>query len=578
MKANRYSLRFLVFLLGLTVFLSGCGFLVSQKLDLRPAQYGLRKTKTVMVSMRDRVRLATDVYLPKKNGSVPVILVRTPYNKGNGKNLVARMFAQRGYGVVVQDTRGRYDSEGRWYAFHNEGPDGEDTFAWLKRQSWCNGRIGLWGFSYYGYTQWRVADRVGDDLTAWAPGYVSSKIYDVAYRQGVFYYLQTANWALGAGTRTAANGINFKPGRSFVPPLIKTDNRAGRDIGFFNDWVDHPDFDAYWKKASAEDRWKNIDAPALMLNGWYDMFAGSTLEDWEKITTVAGRRARRDSRLVMGPWSHGGPHKLAGVNFGKEADFLSFSKIYFDWFDAFLIKRTKPDLPRAQIFTMGINKWREFDQWPPADARNRTYYLHSSGHAERVGNGAMDRDKPGNEEYDRFTHDPDDLVSSIGGGLFPSGAGPADASSNGKRDDVLVYTGETLKRNLEVTGPVSAKIWFSANTPDCDLAVTLLDVHPDGAARVITDGIARASARLIDRDSWLTANKPAQMMIDMWATSHVFKKGHKLRIHVAASNYPRFAPNPCTKANKAETSAYAQSRIKIYHDAAHPSRVFLSVR
>ncbi|HPM77985.1 MAG TPA: CocE/NonD family hydrolase [bacterium] len=578
MKAHRFSWRLSLVLLLIAVLLSGCGYFVAQKLDLRPAQYGLQKTKSYMVPMRDGVRLDTDVYLPRIDNAVPVILVRTPYGKGDGRNAVARMFAQRGYGVVLQDTRGRYGSEGSWYAFHNEGNDGEDTFAWLKKQPWCNGRIGLWGFSYYGYTQWRVADRVGDELTAWAPGYISSKIYDVAYRQGVFYYLQTANWALGTGTRTANNGITFKPGRAFVPPLIKTDNNAGRDIRFYNDWVNHPDFDAYWKKASAEDRWQKVNAPALVVNGWYDMFTGSTLADWEKLTTVAGRRARNESRLVIGPWSHGGPHKLAGVDFGNEADFLVFSKIYFDWFDAYLIKRTTPDIPRVQIFTMGVNQWREFDQWPPADAHERAYYLHSSGHAERMDDGRLDRDKPSGEDYDRFTHDPKDPVPSIGGGMFPFGAGPADASANGKRDDVLVYTGETLNNDLEATGPVNAKIWFSADTPDCDIAVTLLDVHPNGEARVIADGIARASARLIDRDSWLTPDYPVEMNIDMWATSHVFRKGHKLRIHIAASNYPRYAPNPCTRANRAETTNYVKAHLKVYHDKSHPSRVLLSVR
>ena len=578
MKKERWAALLPLILLWLALIGSGCGFLIAQSLGLPPAEYSLKKTQTHMVPMRDGVRLATDVYLPKTDKRMPAILIRTPYNKGKGKNLIAKAFATRGYVVAVQDVRGRYGSEGRFYAFTNEREDGYDTFKWLRRQSWCNGKVALYGFSYYGYTTWRTADAAGDKLSCWAPGYIGSRIYDVAYRQGAYSLLTTANWSFGVGTRTSQNGMVYRPDAVFRGPLITLDNRAGRDISFFNDWARHPTFDDFWKPMSTEGRWKNVDAPALVVNGWYDFVQGSTLADWENLTTKAGKRARKESRLVMGPWSHGGPHKLTGINFGKQADFLSFNKYYFEWFGHYLHGDTDITLPRVRVFTMGVNRWQNFSAWPPPDAKKRSWYLHSGGQAQNMGDGRFSRSRPGQESYDRFTHDPQHLVPTTGGPIFGAPPGPADQSALGRRDDVLVYTSVELERDLEITGPVTASIWFAADTPDVDIAVSLLDVDPSGTARVIVDGIARASYRNGDAHDWLSRNKPVRMEIDLWSTSHVFAKGHRLRVHIAGSNYPRFMPNPCTKVEPYKAEQFAKAHIRLYHDAEHSSRLMLSER
>jgi len=244
-----------------------------------------------------------------------------------------------------------------------------------------------------------------------------------------------------------------------------------------------------------------------------------------------------------------------------------------------LMNHGSTKLPRVKVYTTGKNEWQKLADWPPPDAENERWYFHSGGQAHRPGDGEFNRTKPGRESNDRFTHNPDKPVPTKGGALYPpSDAGPADISGQGKRDDVLVYTSSTFKRDLEVTGPITATVYVTADTPDADVVVWLLDVYPDGKARIITDGIARARYRKGGDNAWLSDTSPTAVDVDLWAASHVIKEGHKLRVHVAASNYPRFAPNPCTKADPGSTTRFERSRVRVYHDQQHPSHVVLSVR
>ena len=557
----------------------GCGAIMAKKAGWRGAENTVQGARTVMVPMSDGVQLATDIYLPQAQGPFPAIILRTPYGRGVGMSIFAKLFAQRGYAFVVQDVRGRYGSQGQWYAFHNEGPDGEDTFNWVHKQPWCDRRIGLFGFSYFGFTQWQTANRVGSELGAWAPSFTGSSIYDVSYRQNVYQLMQSASWSLENARKTGKDGILFRPGRSFTPPLITVDSRNGFDVKFFNDWVEHPQFDDYWKKVSSEGRWDKIEAPALLVDGWYDLFAGTTLRDWKNLTTKAGSRTRSGSHLVIGPWAHNMSNKLAGLTYGREADFLAYSKVYIEWFDKHLLGRDTFHEPKVKIFTMGINQWRSFDQWPPADARATAWYFHSGGHAAGGKDGRLDRQRSGGEQADAFVHDPDNLVPTMGGPLFPPNqAGPVDASSLSRRDDVVTYTSEEMKSDLEITGPIEAKVWVTADTPDADIFVSLQDVDQDGASRVLVDGIARARYRNGQDNDWLDAGTPAEINVDLWAVSQVVKKGHKVRVLVAGSSYPRFAPNPCTKDNPGTATKYSKSKVKIYHDSEHPSQIVLSIR
>jgi uncharacterized protein len=571
--------RYLIAVVLLALPLAGCARIVSSVVGVRPGNYKIRPVETVRVAMSDGVKLATDLYLPRAEGPFPVVLIRTPYSKGKGDNFIAKSLAKRGYAVVIQDVRGRYQSEGRWEPFLNEGPDGAKTVDWIRKRGWCSGKVGLFGMSYFGFTSWQAAAYAGSKVDALVPTLSGSSIYDVLYRQGVFVYSTGGHWGLGNAGRTAAQSLDFRPGSSFKPPLINTDNRAGRDLGFFNDWVRHEQFDNYWKPASAEGRWGKIDAPALIVGGWYDIFGGSALEDWQKITKYGATKARRESKLVMGPWNHSFSSKMQGVNFGRDVDFVDFTKYYVQWYDEHLMGSGETDLPRVRVFTTGRNDWQSLKDWPPPDADTQRWYLHSGGQASQIGDGELSRKKPGGEATDRFRHDPNNLVPTKGGALYPPGnAGPSEISGQGRRSDVLVYTTERFSSDKEITGPIKARLWITADTPDVDLAVWLLDVDEDGDARILVDGIARARYRDGGSAKWLSSTSPVAVEVDLWGISHEVEKGHKLRLHVAGSNYPRFAPNPCTRDDPAQASRLSVANVRVYHDGDHPSYVTLSVR
>jgi putative CocE/NonD family hydrolase len=540
---------------------------------------GNMKSKTYMVPMRDGVKLATDVYLPEDGERYPVILVRTPYGKGHGQNFIAKLYGVRGYAMVVQDVRGRFDSGGAWEPFMNEGPDGADTVEWIRKQAWCNGKIGTFGMSYFGFTQWQAAAYAGSAVDAITPSVTGSRIYDVVYRQGAFYYLTATSWGFSNAGRRPSGNLNFSPARLFKPPLNQVDDRAIRDLEFFDQWLAHPTFDSFWKPASAEGKWDNIDAPALIVGGWYDLFSAPTLADWDKITSQGGGKARRDSRLVMGPWNHSFSTKQKGVNFGSDADFLSFSKVYGEWFDKYLKGRGDVDLPRVRVFTTGVNRWQSLSDWPPSGDRQK-WYLHSGGQARGGGDGHLGPNRPSGEPEDRFNRNPENPVPTLGGALFPpEAAGPANLIKLGQRPDVLVYTSKAFDDAVEITGPIRARVWISTDRPDVDVAVFVTDVSDDGReARLLVDGIARARYRNGSREDFLSPNKPAELDIDLAGISHVLKRGHQLRIYVAGDNYPRFATNPCTEGDPASTTRYVGATIKVHHESDHPSFIEVNVR
>jgi putative CocE/NonD family hydrolase len=537
------------------------------------------KIRDHMVAMRDGVRLATDVYLPESGGPFPVILIRTPYGKAAGNGLIQKVFAASGYAVVAQDVRGRYESEGQWEPFIHEGPDGADTIDWVRKQNWCNGKIGLFGVSYFGYTQWQAATAAGNEVQAMTPTVTGSRIYDLLYHQGVFSLLLGAGWGFANAGHRSGGEFGFHPGHDFAPPLVDLDRRSGHDVPFFNTWLQHPTFDKYWMPASSEGRWENVNAPALLVGGWYDLFQASTLDDWEKISTKAGRRAQRESRLVMGPWAHNFSHKLKGVDFGRSADYLEFAKTYGEWFRHYLQGAGDIELPRVRVFTTGIDRWQNLGDWPPPSARVERWNLHSGGQAHGGGDGELSAARPGREPNDRFVHDPNNLVPTLGGTVFPPEmAGPGEVSQLSRRNDVMVYNSKPMSDDFEITGPLEAQIWITADTPDADVAVTLADVSPDGEARLLVDGIARARYRNGGTTDWLDDNKPEAIKVKLGGISHVVEKGHRLRVLVAASNYPRYAPNPCTKDDPATARQFRRAEIHVYHDGDHPSWVALSVR
>lgn len=528
----------------------------------------------VKIPMRDGVRLSANVFRPAGPARSPAILVRTPYGKGDALTPNHRAFAESGYAVVVQDVRGRYASEGVFAPLTQEPRDGDDTLNWIARQPWCDGKIGMMGGSYLGIVQWAVAALNNPYLKAIFP-VVSG--YD-EYRDR--YYSPGGAMKLGNRLLWIAENLRapgYKPPEFSVfvrtLPLRKADTAAaGQPVAIFQNALDHPAFDGYWRGISTRERIASIRVPVFSVGGWYDNFVESDLAAFAEL-----RKSSKVHRILVGPWPHNMSLRFDGVDFGPDS-LVPIRKLQLEWFDQWLKGRDSPLLskPPVRLFVMGGNRWRDFDSWPPAAAKTKAFYL--------AGNGTL-RDRPAagaGSGQDHYLYDPRDPVPTHGGPLCCNPAvfpwGPKDQRAIEKRKDVLVYSTEPLNGDTEVTGPVRLLLYAATTAPDTDFTVKLVDVFPDGMARNLTDGILRLRyARGIERE---ILNKPGEVRrieINGGVTSNVFKKGHRIRIEVSSSNFPRFDRNPNTGRPIAGETGFQTAYQTIYHDSRRPSKLLLPV-
>ncbi len=536
----------------------------------------------VMIPMHDGVQLAANVYLPREQGPFPVILIRSPYGKMDEKFGEAKRYCAAGYAMVVQDCRGRGDSQGVWEPFRYDGEDGFDTQEWVGRQAWCNGHIGTFGGSYVGWTQWSAAPHGSRFLTCMAPVVPFSDAYhEVAYPGGAFQLSLAFGWGMAVG------GLKIdaaKLGDAFnYLPLNRWDEQGDKRVFFLRDWVAHPSYDAYWRARGIEERFDRVAVPALNIGGWYDIFSQATFDHIRRTRhTSTNRLARRSQFVVMGPWGHGaGGQKLGDLDFGPDAK-LDLGKIQFDWFEYWLKERETgvQDWPAVRLFVMGENVWRNEHEWPLARTQLTPWYLHGAGRANtRGGNGSLSPQTPEAEPPDTYLYDPANPVPTKGGNnLVGPPAGPFDQSANEERADILVYTSSPLDKAVEVTGPVRVILHAASNAPDTDFTAKLLDVYPDGKAYNLCDGIIRARYR--DSSTTPTLIKPGtayRYEIDLWVTSNLFKPAHRIRVEISSSNFPRFDRNPNTGHDFAVDADLAKAEQTIFHSQDLPSHILLPI-
>jgi putative CocE/NonD family hydrolase len=547
----------------------------------------------VAVKMRDGVSLRADIYRPKADGTFPVILERTPYNKYSNihDGLVA---AARGYVFIIQDVRGREASEGEWYPFRHEGQDSYDSVEWAAALPYSNGRVGMTGGSYVGVPQLLGAIEEPPHLVAIYPGVTASNYHEHwAYQGGAFEQLLAQAW----GSALAVNELSRRASGSVLPshwdaglapsryPLLDTGTAAGLSQFYF-DWIAHPAYDDYWKQWAPEERYDRIKVPALHLAGWYDLFQAGSAANYAGIREHGGsEEARSGQRLVVIPGGHAGfGQKVGDVDFGPGA-VLDTWELGMRWFDWKLkgidngMAREKP----VKLFVMGRNVWRDEDGWPLARARSTRYFLHSGGHANASGgDGALGTEPPSSEPRDAFVYDPEDPVPTHGGailgdtGKFPPG--PLDQRDVEARGDVLVYTTPAFAADMEVTGPVGLELYVSSSAVDTDFTGKLVDVWPNGFAQNLTDGILRARYRdSLERAELMKPGQVYRVVVEVGLTSNVFLAGHRLRIEVSSSNFPRFDRNPNTGADPEGPSERVKATNAVLHDGAHPSAVILPV-
>ncbi len=539
----------------------------------------------VPVPMRDGVLLAANIFRPDGTAAVPTILIRTPYGKGLAPNSNQRAFVEHGYAVVVQDVRGRYESKGNFSPFAQEPSDGEDTLNWIAKQPWSDGKIGMQGGSYLGIVQWKVALLNNPHLKALFP-WVSG---DDDYRDR-FY---SSGGALKLGHRLLWMEENLRdydlPSPDFnkyiwTLPLRHADVAAtGQRSAMFQSALNHPDYDSFWQSLSVAKQLKTMHTPVYSVGGWYDNYVESDLEAYTILHKVSNL-----NRIMIGPWPHDLMAKFPGVDFGSTAR-VPLRRVQFDWFDHWLKGKEPARLldPPIQIFVMGINQWRGENEWPLARTQFTRYYLESRGKANSLeGDGGLSQRQPPRfrrgPSTDEFVYDPRHPVPTHGGSVCCTPAvfpwGPMDQRIVEKRNDVLVYSTEPLGQDLEVTGSIEVILFASSSAPDTDFSAKLVDVFPDGMARNLTDGLQRARYRNSpSKQELLAAGEIAKFRIDVGVTSNVFRKGHRIRVEISSSNFPRFDRNPNTGRPIADETGLRTANQVVYHDRKRASYVLLPV-
>ena len=577
--------------------------------------------------MRDGVRLATEVYLPAGDGPFPVILQRTPYNRRSpnpGSDCdsgTGRYFAERGYATLNQDTRGRYRSEGEFDAMRQEAADGYDAVEWAAAQPWSNGKVGMIGGSYVGLTQWQAAVEQPPHLVAIAPHYSSSDYHKGwTYQGGAFDLWFAMSWTaqtlapdtlqrrLEAGGMPRAQALEevgafVAEGREklledWLWQLPLADfvgfRRSGNIAAYYDEWLARPSYDDYWAHLDVETKWPLVEVPALITGGWYDIFQEGTIRNFMGVREEGGTDvARNGTKLIMRALCHACPgDTTAGdIDFGPD-NVLDLNAAWARWFDYWLkgVDNGVADDPAVRLFVMtppdegtaGGGFWITADEFPLPGAVETRFYLQSGGGANSsAGDGVLSGDGPGGPA-DEYVYDPRDPVPTVGGnmccqnGLLASGA--FDQREVERREDVLVYTSEPLAEDLTVIGPVEVRLWAASSARDTDFTAKLVDVHLDGYAHNVSEGIVRARYRNSDYlESWLTPGAAHDYTIDLGYTATVLRAGHRIRLEISSSNFPHFDRNPNTGDPFGQSAEVRTATQRVLHDDLHPSQLVLQV-
>ena len=551
----------------------------------------------VPVPMRDGVTLRANVYRPPE-GRWPVLLTRLPYGKDlpvGSAALDPVQAVRRGYVVIVQDTRGRLASEGEFRPFETEADDGVDTIAWAAGLPYSDGQVGMYGLSYFGFTQWSAALQQPPALKAIVP-FVTwcDPLNGLAFRGGALELGVTAHWTLqmsfdllarqhrgdmqrmGAAFASLAREIDElgPSGYASLPLAEFGPLRRQPMLPLLFERVAHPmDADAL-QNLTIAGKHERAQIPSFNIGGWFDIFLADTIANF-----AAMRQQGRPSKLLIGPWTHTNQRSPVGeldFGFASQASFINLQtdmhRLQLRWFDHWL-KGIDTGLlaePPIRLFVMGANVWRDEREWPLARAVPTPFYLRAGG--------GLSQEPPDRESPDTYTYDPAHPVPTHGGALliapeFP--AGPVDQHRIEARPDVLTFTTPPLEQDTEVTGPLTVQLWACSSAPDTDFVARLVDVYPDGRAFNLTDGIIRARYRNGSTESLLEPGQPYAFNIDLWATSNVFKAGHRIRVQVTSSNFPRWDRNQNTGHPFGQDAELRPAHQSILHDREHPSHILL---
>lgn len=527
-------------------------------LHARDAQYAVRIERSVSFTTTDGTTLAADVFHPQRAQKAPIILVRIPYSKvfmnSLFGNVVGRFWAERGYTVVLQGTRGRYESSGKYEPLIHEESDGKETLAWMKQQPWFSDKIGMWGGSYFGYTQYVLADTNDPEISAFIVQLASADFSKMFYTDGAFALESALQWALGSYGRVDSYPTNEKleTAANTIPLLLADEKAEGVQIGFLRDWMKESTGSPYWEKLNATPKLPQIKGPVLFMAGWFDPFLSAQIDDYQMVSTIAQPDVAEKSKLIIGPWAHARSVTLPD-GFVPRHYRLESLQPSLDWFDEHLLEsKPEKDSPRVRIFVMGQNRWRDENEWPLRHTVYTSYFLEKLG-SNRIGALSSRTNEPlGSDSY---VYDPMHPLPSLGGAMIGPNAGTFRQQDTSKRSDVLTYETGILSNSLEVTGHPKLVLSVGTTAPNTDFSARLMDVFPNGSIFNMTEGIIR---RGFGKDR-------TDIEIQLWPTSYVFKEGHKIRLEISSSNFPRFNRNFNAEMQNSLATASSKANQTIFY-------------
>jgi hypothetical protein len=585
----------------------------------------------VMMPMRDGVRLATDIYRPKNIEKAPIIFSRTPYNFNSWRDgeqnyrtaKQAYEAVKRGYAFVVQNERGRYFSEGSWDILGVPLTDGFDAFTWMKDQPWSNGKIGTYGCSSTAEWQMAVAALDHPSHAAMVPqGYGAGVGRVGAYmEQGNWYrggveQLLFFSWLYGVEHdkfkpripegATQEDLIRISRFYDLAPENPKMDmaeslkhlpikdilqNMNGKREIFDKMVVRKPNDPAWYTGGLYHDDME-IGVPSFWFTSWYDVSISPNLALFNHVRNNSKDSEIRDNQyLVIAPTLHcrytrATENTIVGQRSVGDAR-LNYDEQIFGWWDLWLKGENndfKEKTPRVQFYTMGSNQWQASEVWPPANTQMTSFYLNSNGDANTLyGSGSLSKTKPSKDESDSFVYDPMNPVSSLGGNVCCTGnavkGGAYNQQAMETRQDILVYTTDVLTEGVEISGFIESTLYVSSDAKDTDFTLKIIDVYPDGTAYNLDETIQRVRYREgYDKEVFMEEGQVYKVDLTPLSTSNYFKKGHRIRVEVSSSNFPRFARNLNTGGNNYDESEAVVARNKVHHSKKHPSHIKLPIR
>lgn len=532
--------------------------IVQKQMSLpKPMTREIVAQRDLEIPMPDGTVLLADLYRPGSlSGSLPTLLVRSPYGRRGMVSIYARPFAERGYQVLLQSVRGTAGSGGEFEPLRHERADGLATIDWVIGQPWFDGNLVLGGPSYMGYAQWAVADKVPAQVKAILPATTSSNVVDVMHRPEGMLAENLLNWTSVIFSSTMLSKLISEIGferqlRQALDegPVVDSDTRlVGRQWPFFQEVVQHHSEDPYWTTVDVDHRETITETtvPVSIIGGWYDLFLPHTLRDYRALVD-----AGRQPRLTVGPWTHiDNGLRGAAIREGTQ------------WALTLAHGGEVVDEDPVRVFVAGSGRWRSFTSWPPPEAITERWYLHPDA--------ALDRSPAVPSAPDRYRYDPADPTPSVGmSKLAAQKVGPRDNRELENRPDVLTFTSDPMADDYEVIGDITAEIWLRSSRPSTDLFVRVCDVDPRGRSINVCDGITVVERKEPD------ASEPVEAIVHVWPTAHCFRAGHRIRIQISSGAHPVYARNPGSIGQRLTSTTFHVAEQEIFHDPEHQSVVLL---